>query len=104
MILNNGKYKESKISKGVSLKDGNGLIPVTGHRKGSFGRDFENICEAIKKIVKLNENVEIVYPVSLRDQDPEFFQQTRHPQMRNRRQPSRKEWRDLLKMLDQVTR
>ena len=57
MILNNGRYKESKISKSVSLKDGNGLILVTGHRKGSFGRDFENIRETIKKIVKLNNDV-----------------------------------------------
>jgi len=40
-------------------------IVVTAHRRESFGEGLKNICEAIKKISELNENVEIVYPVHL---------------------------------------
>ena len=40
------------------------IILVTGHRRESFGQGFENICEAILEISKI-ENVEIVYPVHL---------------------------------------
>jgi UDP-N-acetylglucosamine 2-epimerase (non-hydrolysing) len=41
------------------------LILVTGHRRENFGAGFEQICSAIKKIVELHEDVEIVYPVHL---------------------------------------
>jgi UDP-N-acetylglucosamine 2-epimerase (non-hydrolysing) len=40
------------------------LILVTGHRRESFGRGFENICKALKEIVN-NEDVQIIYPVHL---------------------------------------
>lgn len=40
------------------------VILVTGHRRESFGKPFENICHALKMIAK-NNNVEIVYPVHL---------------------------------------
>jgi UDP-N-acetylglucosamine 2-epimerase (non-hydrolysing) len=39
------------------------LLLVTGHRRESFGKPFENICSALKVIAK--EDVEIVYPVHL---------------------------------------
>jgi UDP-N-acetylglucosamine 2-epimerase (non-hydrolysing) len=39
------------------------IILVTGHRRESFGKPFEDICHALKKIAK--EHVEIVYPVHL---------------------------------------
>ncbi len=39
------------------------VILVTGHRRESFGRPFENICRALKDIAR--SNVEIVYPVHL---------------------------------------
>jgi len=39
------------------------IILVTGHRRESFGKPFENICYALKEIAQ--ENVEIVYPVHL---------------------------------------
>ena len=39
------------------------IILVTGHRRESFGKPFENICYALKEIAK--EHVEIVYPVHL---------------------------------------
>lgn len=39
------------------------IILVTGHRRESFGKPFENICYALKEITQ--ENVEIIYPVHL---------------------------------------
>ena len=39
------------------------IILVTGHRRESFGKPFENICYALKEIAR--EHVEIVYPVHL---------------------------------------
>lgn len=39
------------------------IILVTGHRRESFGKPFENICHALKEIS--GHNVEIVYPVHL---------------------------------------
>jgi UDP-N-acetylglucosamine 2-epimerase (non-hydrolysing) len=40
------------------------LILVTGHRRESFGKGFESICQALKKIAE-REDVQIVYPVHL---------------------------------------
>lgn len=39
------------------------IILVTGHRRESFGKPFENICHALKEIAR--ENVETIYPVHL---------------------------------------
>ena len=41
------------------------LILITGHRRESFGRPFEEICFAIKEIAEKNKDLEIVYPVHL---------------------------------------
>ncbi|MBI4830037.1 MAG: UDP-N-acetylglucosamine 2-epimerase (non-hydrolyzing) [Candidatus Lindowbacteria bacterium] len=41
------------------------LIVVTAHRRESFGEPLRNICEALKRIVDINSDVEIVYPVHL---------------------------------------
>lgn len=41
------------------------LILVTGHRRESFGREFENICQGLKMITERNDDVEVVYPVHL---------------------------------------
>ena len=41
------------------------LVLVTGHRRESFGKGFENICEALKHIAKKHHDVEILYPVHL---------------------------------------
>ncbi len=40
------------------------IILVTGHRRESFGKPFENICYALKEIAE-RKDVEIVYPVHL---------------------------------------
>ena len=41
------------------------LVLVTGHRRESFGKGFESICEALKNIAIENPDVEIIYPVHL---------------------------------------
>jgi len=41
------------------------LILVTGHRRESFGKGFENICEAVRRLVERYEHVGVVYPVHL---------------------------------------
>lgn len=41
------------------------LIVVTAHRRENFGKPLENICLALKEIVRRNPDVEIVYPVHL---------------------------------------
>ena len=40
------------------------IILITGHRRESFGKPFENICYALKEIAE-REDIEIVYPVHL---------------------------------------
>ncbi len=40
-------------------------ILVTGHRRESFGKPFEDICHALLDIVQQFNDVEIVYPVHL---------------------------------------
>jgi UDP-N-acetylglucosamine 2-epimerase (non-hydrolysing) len=40
------------------------LILVTGHRRESFGRGFEEICAGLRRIAE-RDDVEIVYPVHL---------------------------------------
>jgi UDP-N-acetylglucosamine 2-epimerase (non-hydrolysing) len=59
---------------GVSLHLGRRLLLVTGHRRESFGGDFEEICHGIRKIAERNPDVEVVYPVHLnpRVQEPVF--------------------------------
>ncbi|MDR1324380.1 MAG: UDP-N-acetylglucosamine 2-epimerase (non-hydrolyzing) [Candidatus Margulisbacteria bacterium] len=44
------------------------IILVTGHRRENFGRQFENICLALKDLARRNKDVQIVYPVHLNPQ------------------------------------
>eukprot|EP01047_Picozoa_sp_COSAG01_P005389 COSAG01_NODE_183_length_22835_cov_17.169247_18_plen_375_part_00 len=44
------------------------LILVTGHRRESFGKPFEQFCNALINIVKHHPNTQIVYPVHLNPQ------------------------------------
>ena len=41
------------------------VILVTGHRRENFGKNFQDICIALKKIAQSRADVEIVYPVHL---------------------------------------
>ncbi|OGU61235.1 MAG: UDP-N-acetylglucosamine 2-epimerase [Ignavibacteria bacterium GWF2_33_9] len=40
-------------------------ILVTGHRRESFGKPFENICNALAKIAEEYKDINIIYPVHL---------------------------------------
>jgi len=41
------------------------FILVTAHRRENFGNPLQNICLALKEIIKHNDNLEIIYPVHL---------------------------------------
>lgn len=41
------------------------IVLVTGHRRESFGKGFEQICQAISIVAKENQNVQFVYPMHL---------------------------------------
>ena len=41
------------------------LILITGHRRESFGKPFEDMCNAFVDIVRARPDAEIVYPVHL---------------------------------------
>jgi UDP-N-acetylglucosamine 2-epimerase (non-hydrolysing) len=41
------------------------LILITGHRRESFGKPFEDMCNAFVDIVRVKHDVEILYPVHL---------------------------------------
>jgi UDP-N-acetylglucosamine 2-epimerase (non-hydrolysing) len=41
------------------------VLLVTGHRRESFGRGFENICIGLKKIAHRYPDLKIIYPVHL---------------------------------------
>jgi UDP-N-acetylglucosamine 2-epimerase (non-hydrolysing) len=47
------------------LDRGNRIILVTGHRRENFGKGFQNICAAIRKLSLTFPEITIVYPVHL---------------------------------------
>ena len=47
------------------LDPGRRMILITGHRRESFGKPFENMCHAFVDIVRAKPEVEILYPVHL---------------------------------------
>jgi len=57
------RYFSHKL--GISFDNGKRQILVTGHRRESFGKGFENICNALREIAYSYEDVEIIYPVHL---------------------------------------
>ena len=51
------------IDVGAPLDEKKRLILVTAHRRENFGRPFEQICQAMKRIISDHPDVEILYPV-----------------------------------------
>lgn len=47
------------------ISEGRKIILVTGHRRESFGKGFENICSAIEEIAKRFPDIRVIYPVHL---------------------------------------
>ena len=41
------------------------VLLVTGHRRESFGPDFESICRGLRSVAESNPDIRIVYPVHL---------------------------------------
>jgi UDP-N-acetylglucosamine 2-epimerase (non-hydrolysing) len=58
-------FKQKMLDKFNFLETNKRLILVTGHRRENFGDGLESICHALKTIVDLHEDVEIVYSVHL---------------------------------------
>jgi len=55
--------KEFKKKHGVEFNNKSIKILFTCHRRENYGSNFQNICEAIKKITKKYNNIEILYPL-----------------------------------------
>lgn len=47
------------------VQDMGPFILLTGHRRESFGRGFENICNALEQIARSHPDLAIIYPVHL---------------------------------------
>jgi UDP-N-acetylglucosamine 2-epimerase (non-hydrolysing) len=61
-------HKENYVPEPLSLLSENNhdkLVLVTAHRRESFGAPLQEICEALKIIVKEHRDVQIIYPVHL---------------------------------------
>jgi len=64
--VNNSDYTNDEIRKLTALLDSNKkLILVTGHRRENHGAGFSRICDALKQIIKMNPDAEIIYPLHL---------------------------------------
>jgi UDP-N-acetylglucosamine 2-epimerase (non-hydrolysing) len=63
-------------SKFSFLDEAKKMILVTAHRRESFGKSFENICNALLHIAKANPDFEIVYPVHLNPNVQEIVYKT----------------------------
>lgn len=58
-------FKQMMLDKFNFLASDKRLILVTGHRRENFGDGLESICYALKMIVDLHKDVQIVYSVHL---------------------------------------
>lgn len=58
------RYKDAQLSRIMEKVKGR-LVLVTAHRRENLGQPLKNICEAVREIVNLYPDVEVVYPVHL---------------------------------------
>jgi len=63
MLLKDERFQE--LEPPLLIPDSRRLLLVTAHRRESFGKGIENICQALRHIVERYEDIEIVYPVHL---------------------------------------
>jgi len=63
IIKENGEDKYEKYFNFIDFSKK--IILVTCHRRESFGKPFEQLCDAMKTIINNNIDVEMVYPVHL---------------------------------------
>lgn len=64
-VLGDEQLRSQLAARYPFLSSDKKLILVTGHRRESFGRGFEQICHALADIAAANPDVQIVYPVHL---------------------------------------
>ncbi|MDC1311117.1 UDP-N-acetylglucosamine 2-epimerase (non-hydrolyzing) [Burkholderiales bacterium] len=69
VVVNKLKYEEPLQQRFAQefafLQPGRRLVLVTGHRRESFGKGFEHICQALSDTARAFPDVDIVYPVHL---------------------------------------
>jgi len=59
------RQRKSRIEGGLSKNKNKKLILVTAHRRESFGKGMEGICQAILRIVEKVKEAEVIFPVHL---------------------------------------
>jgi len=60
------KYLRRKFSEEHGITFGRQrIILVTGHRRESFGQEFENISYGLRRLALKNRDIQIIYPVHL---------------------------------------
>ncbi|MPW36236.1 non-hydrolyzing UDP-N-acetylglucosamine 2-epimerase [Vibrio sp. B1Z05] len=64
-IQNNSDLNATLAEEFKFLDPSKKLILVTGHRRESFGAGFERICEALARVAKEHDDVQILYPMHL---------------------------------------
>jgi UDP-N-acetylglucosamine 2-epimerase (non-hydrolysing) len=64
-IASNAKLATAFAAQLPQISEAARIILVTGHRRESFGRGFENICQALVTIAKRYPADHIIYPVHL---------------------------------------
>jgi UDP-N-acetylglucosamine 2-epimerase (non-hydrolysing) len=63
-LMENAALRQQAAAGFGFLDETKRLILVTGHRRESFGRGFEQICEGLRRIAR-RDDAQIVYPVHL---------------------------------------
>lgn len=64
-IDNDSTLKSALSSQFPYLDNEKKLILVTGHRRESFGKGFEDICKALALTARKNPDIQILYPMHL---------------------------------------
>ena len=65
IIYSNKEYMEIMKSRFEFLNFSKKIVLITGHRRESFGKGFENICKAIQSLAIKFKDVQFVYPMHL---------------------------------------
>jgi len=64
LLLSDSNLEQQTSACFSMIKPNKKIILVTGHRRESFGKGFENICESLAELSK-REDIQIIYPVHL---------------------------------------
>ena len=62
--MNNFKNASIKRRYGVP-DDGKRIVLLTSHRRESWGKDLQNICDAVLDLVNRFADIRVVYPVHM---------------------------------------